>query len=175
MTENTNAGIERWVEETSAFDRVRAVAFALQQPRTASEIAERAHVAEKTARDHLGRLVEMDLLLETDDATPVTYYPDPGYMRYREVRTLAHEHDRDTLTEMAATLKGDIEDWREEFGVDTPAQLRASVARLDVPEHEVYDRQKAAEDWEFTEYRLGLIEDALAGYDRLTARPPATA
>lgn len=174
MTEDTNAGIERWVAETSAFDRVRSVAFALQEPRTASEVAERAHVAEKTARDHLGRLVEMDLLLETDDSTPVTYYPDPGYMRYREVRTLARDHDRDDLTEMAATLTGDIEEWREEYGVDDPSDLRASVARLDVSEHEVYDRQKAAEDWEFTEYRLGLIEDALAGYDRLTAHPPAS-
>lgn len=140
-----------------------------------SEVAERAHVAEQTARDHLARLVEMDLLLEAEDATAVTYYPDPGYMRYREVRTLAREHDRDSLTEMAATLKGDIENWREEFGADSPADLRASVASLDVPEHEMYDRQKAAEDWEFTEYRLGLIEDALAGYDRLTARPQAPA
>jgi hypothetical protein len=37
------------------------------------------------------------------------------------------------------------------------------------------DRQKIAEDWAYTEHRLGLLQDALAQYDRLTARSPATA
>lgn len=175
MTSDSTAGIDHWVAETSAFDRVRSVAFALQRPRTAGEIAESAHVAEKTARGHLQRLVEMDLLLETGEATPVTYYPDPAYMRYREVRTLARDHDREELVDLASTLKADIAAWREQFGVDTPDDLRASVARTDVAADETPERQRAAEDWEFTEYRLGLVEDALAEYERLTARPPASA
>lgn len=174
MSSEETPGIDRWVEETSAFDRVKSVAFALQCPRPAGEIAESAHVAEKTARGHLQRLVGMDLLLESNESTPVTYYPDPAYMRYREVRSLAREHDREELVDLAATLKGDIADWREAFDVDTPDELRASVARPAVSEHEIRDRQRAAEDWEFTAYRLELVEDALAQYDRLTARPPAT-
>lgn len=175
MTADANPGIERWIEETSAFDRVRSVAFAMQQPRTAGQIADSAHVSEKTARGHLQRLVEMDVLLETDDDGPTTYYPDPGYMRYREVRTLAREHDRDELTEIVATLKGDIEGWQDEYDVAGPDELRVTVADADVSEAAVYDRQKIAEDWEYTEHRLELIRDALAQYDRLTARPPATA
>jgi len=175
MSDESNRGTERWIEETSAFDRVRSVAFALQQPRTAGQIAESAHVSEKTARDHLRRLVEMDIMLEETGEGPTTYYPDPAYMRYREVRTLAREHDRDELTDIVATLKRDIEKWREEFDVETPDELRASVADADVSEDAVYERQKIAEDWEYTEHRLGLIKDALAEYDRLTTRPPATA
>lgn len=175
MTADTTPGIERWVEETSAFDRVRSVAFAMQQPRTAGWIADSAHVSEKTARGHLRRLVEMDVLLEDADGGPTTYYPDPGYMRYREVRTLAREHDRDELTEIVATLKGDIEDWQDEYDVEEPDELRVSVADAAVSQAAVYERQKIAEDWEYTEHRLGLIRDALAQYDRLTARPPATA
>jgi predicted ArsR family transcriptional regulator len=175
MSDESNRGTERWLEETSAFDRVRSVAFALQQPQTAGQIAESAHVSEKTARDHLGRLVEMDVMLEETGEGPTTYYPDPAYMRYREVRTLAREHDRDELTDIVATLKRDIEEWRDEFDVETPDELRASVADADVSEEAVYERQKIAEDWEYTEHRLGLIKDALAGYDRLTTRPPATA
>lgn len=175
MTADANPGIERWIEETSAFDRVRSVAFAMQQPRTAGQIADSAHVSEKTARGHLRRLVEMDVLLETAADGPTTYYPDPGYMRYREVRTLAREHDRDELTEIVATLKGDIEGWQDEYDVAGPDALRTSVADADVSEAAVYDRQQIAEDWEYTEHRLGLIRDAFAQYDRLTARPPATA
>ena len=175
MSNESNPGTERWVEETSAFDRVRSVAFALQQPRTAGQIAESAHVSEKTARDHLRRLVEMDVMLEGTGEGPTTYYPDPAYMRYREVRTLAREHDCDELTDIVATLKRDIEEWRDEFDVETPDELRASVADADVSEEAVYERQKIAEDWEYTEHRLGLIKDALDEYDRLTTRPPATA
>lgn len=174
MLDESNPGTERWIEETSAFDRVRSVAFTLQQPRTAGQIAESAHVSEKTARGHLQRLVEMDVMLEETGEGPTTYYPDPAYIRYREVRTLAREHDRDKLTDIVATLKSDIEEWRDEFDVDTPDELWASVADEDVSEQEVYERQKIAEDWEYTEHRLGLIKDALAQYDRLTARPPAT-
>lgn len=174
MLDESNPGTERWIEETSAFDRVRSVAFTLQQPRTAGQIAESAHVSEKTARGHLQRLVEMDVMLEETGEGPTTYYPDPAYIRYREVRTLAREHDRDKLTDIVATLKSDIEEWRDEFDVETPDELWASVADEDVSEQEVYERQKIAEDWEYTEHRLGLIKDALAQYDRLTARPPAT-
>jgi len=174
MTADTNLGIDRWVEETSAFDRVQSVAFALQQPQTAGQIADSAHVSEKTARGHLRRLVEMDILLEDADDGPTTYYPDPGYMRYREVRTLARENDRDELTEMVATLKGDLEDWQDEYDVEDPGELRVSVADADVSQAAVYDRQKIAEDWEYTEHRIDLLKDALAQYGRLTARPPAT-
>lgn len=175
MTPGSDRGTERWIEETSAFDRVRSVAFSLQRPRTAGQIADSAHVADKTARGHLEQLVEMDVLLADEAHGPTTYYPDPGYVRYREVRTLAREHDRDELTEIVATLKGDIEGWQDEYDVETPAELRASVADADVAEAAVYERQRIAEDWEYTEYRLDLIQDALAQYERLTARPPASA
>lgn len=175
MTDGPGRGIERWIDATSAFDRVRSIAFSLQQPQTAGRIAEQAHVSEKTARGHLERLVEMDILLADRENGPTTYYPDPGYMRYREVRTLAREHDRDELVDIVGTLKGDIESWRDRFGVETPDELRASVAEASVPEDEVYERQRIADDWEYTEHRLGLIKDALTQYERLTARPPATA
>ena len=175
MTGGADRGKETWIDETTAFDRVRSVGFTLQQPRTARQIAEDAHVSEKTARSHLQRLVEMDIMLAETGVGPTTYYPDPAYMRYREIRALAREHDRDELTEIVARLKGDIEEWRDEFDVETPDELRASVADADVSKREVYERQRVAEDWVYTEYRLELLKDALAQYDRLTARPPATA
>jgi hypothetical protein len=175
MTDDQPTGVDRWIESTTAFDRVRSVAFALQRPRSAREVSERAHVAEKTARDHLERLAEMDALLKGTDRGPTTYYPDPGYVRFREVRTLAREHDRDELVEQVAALKREIEGWQSEYGVETPAELRASVADVGVPEAEVYERQSIADDWELSEHRLELLREALGQYDRLTARPPANA
>ena len=175
MSDGVVSGTDRWIEETSAFDRVRSVAFSLQHPQTAGQVAESAHVSEKTARGHLQRLAEMDVLLVQTEGSPTTYYPDPGFMRYREVRGLAHEYDRDELVEIVATLKGDIKHWRETFGVETPAELRASVADAEVSEQDVYERQRIVDDWEYTEHRLERIRDALSQYDQLTARPPTTA
>ena len=175
MDGDPNPGIERWIEATSAFDRVRSVAFALQQPESAREVAEQAHVSEKTARDHLERLVEMDAVLKRTDHGPTTYYPDPGYVRYREVRSLAREHDREELVEQVAVIKREIDGWQSEYEVETPAEVRASTADVGVYEAEVYERQSVADDWELSEHRLDLLREALAGYDRLTAQPPANA
>ena len=175
MSSDQPVGIDRWIESTSAFDRVRSVAFSLQRPQSAREIADQAHVAEKTARDHLERLAEMDAVLAQADHGPTTYYPDPGYVRFREIRTLAHEHDRDELVEQVATCKRKIEEWKAEYAIETPAELRASVADPEVPEAVVYERQAIADDWELAEHRLDLLGEALAQYDRLTARPPANA
>lgn len=175
MAGEQNPGIERWIDQTSAFDRVRSVAFTLQRPQTAGQIAESAHVSEKTARSHLTRLVEMDAVLEQDEEGPTTYYPDPGYMRYREIRSLVRDHDRDELIEIVATLKRDIKEWQDEFSAESPDELRASAADIEVTESEVYERQTIAEDWDYTQHRLSLIKDALAQYESLTAQSPATA
>ncbi len=48
--------LETWVETTTAFDRVQSVAVTVDQPHTAPEIAEKAHVAANTARKHLTSL-----------------------------------------------------------------------------------------------------------------------
>ena len=175
MSDDSNPGIEGWVAETSAFDRLRSVAFALQRPQSAGEIADQAHVSEKTARGHLQRLVEMDAMDAWTDGGRTTYYPDPGYVRYREVRSLAREYDRDELVEQVAAIKREIEGWQREYDVDSPTELRASVAGIDVSEAAVYERQQVTEDWELAEHRLDLFGEALNAYDRLTSRPPASA
>jgi hypothetical protein len=90
----------------------------------------------------------VDVLLEESENGRTVYYPDPGYVRYREVRALARDNDRDGLVEIVATLKRDIESWRKEYGVETHEELRASTAETAVTESEVYERQEIAEDWE---------------------------
>ena len=91
------------------------------------------------------------------------------------VRPTTIEADAESLSLSFTVEREDIEKWREELDVETPDELRASVADADVSEEAVYERQKLAEDWEYTEYRLGLIKDALAEYDRLTTGSPTTA
>lgn len=177
--EGTNAstgmsGDAVWKEHTSAFDRVRSVALSLSEPRSASQIANEALVAENTARRHLERLADLHILTTDTTGDAVTYYPDPVYVRTRDLRELVTEHDRDELTELAAALKDDIESWQVEYEVTSPDELRSTAAAKDTSADEAMERRRTASDWELSEYRLSLIEDALSRYDEYSDTRTAT-
>jgi predicted ArsR family transcriptional regulator len=160
-----------WREHTSAFDRVRTVALSLSEPRTAAWIAGEALVAENTARDHLERLVDMRMVQTRASGTGTTYYPDPVYVRTREIRSLVEDHDRDALLELAADLKADIEAWADAYDGTSSDEIRAEAARPDRSEAETRERRRVASDWEHARYRLSLVEDALDRYGEFTGRP----
>lgn len=162
---------EAWRSHTSGFDRVQSVALTVSEPRTASWIADEALVAENTARRHLQRLAQLNVLGADADGGATTYYPDPVYVRTREVRALVDEHDRDGLTALAADLKADIEEWRAKYETGNPDDVRKQAAGSDVSSEEARQRRRAASDWEHARYRLSLVEDALDRYGEFTNRP----
>jgi len=164
-------GDEAWKAHTSGFDRVQSVALTVPEPRTAAWVADEALVAENTARRHLQRLTDLNVLTADAEGGPTTYYPDPVYVRTREVRALVDEHDRDGLTALAADLKADVEAWSEEYDATSPDELRTQAADETVSADETRARRRVASDWEHTRYRLSLVEDALARYDEFTDRP----
>lgn len=97
-------GDAAWKAHTSAFDRVRSVALSISEPRPVAWIAEDALVAENTARRHLERLADLHILSTDTTGDAVTYYPDPVYVRTRDLRELVAEYDRDELAGLAADL-----------------------------------------------------------------------
>jgi predicted ArsR family transcriptional regulator len=169
------SGDAAWKEHASAFDRVRSVALTLSEPRSASWIADEALVAENTARRHLKRLADLHVLTADTTGSAVTYYPDPVYVRTRDLRELVSEYDRDELTELAADLKADIESWQNEYDVTSPDELRSTVAAEGTSANEAMERRHTASDWGLTAYRLSLIEDALSRYDEYSDSRTAVA
>lgn len=168
-------GEAAWTEHTTAFDRVRSIALSLSEPRSAAWIADEALVAENTARRHLERLADLHVLTTDTTGSAVLYYPDPVYVRTRDLRELVTEHDRDELTELAADLKADVESWQDEYDVTSPDELRSTAAAGGVSADEAIERRRTASDWELTAYRLSLIEDALTRYDEYRDTRTATA
>ena len=160
-----------WQEHASAFDRVRAVVMAAAAPQPAGWIAERARVAESTARDHLDRLVDMGIVGVTETNQTTQYAPDPGYVRFREIRELTSSYDRAELSEFVVDLKESISDLREEYDVATPSELRAVAAEPDVSATDAREMHRAAADWEHYTYRLSLLEDAINRYNEYTESP----
>jgi len=163
----SDPGVEAWVEHTSAFDRVRSVAGALSEPRPASLIAAEAAVSENTARGHLDRLVELNVLVEVGGEGATRYAPDPLHARLATLRELVAEHDHDGLVALKADLQTEIEEWRAAYGVDSPTELRERAAEADSAA-ETTEIRRTASDWELVTYRLGIVDDAIENYAAYT-------
>lgn len=157
-------GIEAWKEHTSAFDRIRSVADTVSTPRPASYIASEAHVAENTARNHLERLVEMNVLLKSIDEGATTYSPDPLHTRMQTLRDLLDTHDHDDLIRLKTDLQERIETWQDEYEVRSPDELREHAAKTDGPA-ETREIVQTASDWDLVLYRLSIVEDAIENYE----------
>lgn len=160
-------GAKAWKEHTSAFDRVRSVTETASQPRSASEIADEALVAENTARTHLARLTDMHVLVEFDRDGTSLYTLDPLYQRAQTIRELLNEYDHDGLIELKEELLEQIAGWEAEFDVTSPQGLRERAAKA---EHADQTRtiRTAASDWELVVYRLSIVEDAIENYTTYT-------
>lgn len=162
MTEQT-PGVEAWKEHTTAFDRVQSVVTTVSKPRPASYIADEAHVAENTARDHLERLVNLNVLLKTERDDGALYSPDPLHTRIQTLRDLLEEHDREGLIDLKIELQSQIEDWKADYSADSPDDLRARTAETDTAS-QTRELKKTASDWELARYRLSVLEDAIDNY-----------
>lgn len=160
-------GVEAWKEHTTAFDRVQSVATTVSEPRPVSYIAAEAHVAENTARDHLERLVNLNVLLKTELDDGALYSPDPLHTRIQTLRDLLEEHDRDGLIDLKIELQSTIEDWETDYSVDSPDELRTRAAETDTAS-QTRNLKKTASDWELALYRLSVLEDAIENYATYT-------
>lgn len=159
---------DEWAERLSAAERVRAVAETVSEPRTANWIAEEAEVAHGTATKYLEQLVEDGRLVAETAGDQTSYRPDPVGQYLVEMRELYEQHGPD---ELAASLEGmndEIRGWREEYGVESPNELRASIGDADETGGE---RRRIAREWERLAYRRRLVEDALRLHDRFPGEP----
>jgi hypothetical protein len=170
MPDETHAdgtGIDAWKAHTSAFDRIQSVATTVSQPRSAAQIAADAQVAENTARDHLDRLVGLNVLLTHDQKGTTLYAPDPLQTRMQTLRDLLDTHDHDGLIQLKAELQDRIDAWRDEYAAESPDELRERAAETD---DAVQTRaiRHTAQDWELVQYRLGVVEDVIRNYGTYT-------
>ncbi len=119
-------------------ERVLDVALQLRDPTTVADIAKRADCNTETARDYLGWFAEMGIVRE-HSGRPVRYERNRSYLRWRrieKIRTTLTEEE--VVAELKETLSA-IDDYREEFGVDSPDD----VSLLDTE-----DATKLEERWE---------------------------
>lgn len=151
---------------TAKLDGIREVAMTIREPRNAAEIADTAGVARNTAEKYLKQLVVADKLATIQRGRETCYYPDPVTQYFDQIRDLVEAHQKDELTAELGAIRDDIDDWKDEYDIESADDLRTTVGD-DLPASERRQRRQDAEDWEYYEHQATLIKHAIQLYDTI--------
>jgi len=152
--------------QTTGEDRVRMVARQVSEPRTANWIATEADWSHEPTSRVLNRLAEDGVLHRDDGGTHTTYYPDTRRQAMQEAMRLRDgEYTVEELTDRLTEMKSQIREWEDRFGVDSPNQLRGTLAETGVGADEEDRRREIAREWEHLADRLPVVKAALQEYD----------
>lgn len=158
----------RWPENDDAAARVRHVALTRTEPRNAGWIADEADVSRDTAVKYLERMVERGDLEAVETSGGTSYRPDSVTQFLREVRQLAEEHTLDELTRELDAIGDEIDAWKDEYGVESLAQLRRSVGSDDLTAADRRERLDVIAEWEYDVEVRESIRLAISLKDSLT-------
>lgn len=167
--DGTNDDADRLTRHTTGEDRVRMVARQLSEPRTVNWIASEADWSHEPTKRVLERLVDDGVLLRNDEGPHATYRPDYRQQAMREATLLRDDADSvEELTDRLGNMKSKIRGWQEEFEVESPNQLRATVAQTDLDPDEESRRRDIAREWEHLERRIEIVGFAVREWEFLT-------
>ncbi|MEF8781239.1 MAG: hypothetical protein V5A46_11230 [Haloferacaceae archaeon] len=158
-------------DRTTGEDRVRMVARQLSEPRTANWIASEAGWSHEPTKRVLERLVDDGVLYRDEGGTLTTYYPDYRRQAMQEAMRLRDgEHTVEDLTDRLANMKARIRAWEDEFGVESPNQLRGTIADEALDADEETHRREIAREWEKLRRRIRIVGFAVREWDFLAPR-----
>jgi DNA-binding transcriptional ArsR family regulator len=152
------AVIEEWKEDTTAFDRITTVIDATAEPAFAREIAERAAVAEPTARRHLKSLAEVGRVTAVSADGGTKYKRSPSTLAMRRISGLHATYSKAELQDAIADLREKLAALRDEHGVSDADDL---ATELELGDDDWTDISR----WRELEENLDIAKAALNLYD----------
>lgn len=154
--------------QTTGADRVRMVARQLSSPQTTNWIASEAEWSHEPTKRVLERLVDDGVLRRDESGAHTTYVPDYRQQAMREAVRLRDEaRTVEELTGRLADMNAQVRDWQDEFAVESPNQLRATLAEGDFDPDEEERRREVARRWEQLEGRIEIVGFAVREWDFL--------
>jgi DNA-binding transcriptional regulator GbsR (MarR family) len=139
---------ERPFEEEDTKQRVYGAVLHARDPMTATEIAEEADCSAESARKHLSFYADLGIVIR-HEGRPVRYQRNDDYFEWRRVNELARENTVDELQSRVSELTDRIEEYRDEYGADSPADvdvLEFDAERVDDVYVELGDWATAVEE-----------------------------
>ncbi|MEF8825960.1 MAG: hypothetical protein V5A27_06425 [Halapricum sp.] len=169
MSEHSSAADSGLMEQqTTGEDRVRMVARQLSDPQTANWIASEAEWSHEPTRRVLERLVDDGVLRRDDSGTHTTYYPDYRRQAMQEAMRLRDsDHTVDDVTDRLADMNSRIRAWEDEFDVESPNELRATLADEALDPDEESRRRDIAREWDHLQGRIQIVGFAIREWDFL--------
>lgn len=144
------------------------VAHQLSEPRTANWIASEAEWSHGPTKRVLERLVDDGILRRDDSGTHTTYYPDYRRQAIQEAMRLRDSgRTIEELTDRLAEMKAQVREWENEFEVESPNHLRATLAEEDLDPEQEDRRREIARDWERLQRRIRIVGFAIREWDFL--------
>jgi DNA-binding Lrp family transcriptional regulator len=168
MTEDESDSKSLMNRQTTGEDRVRMVARQLSEPRTANWIASEAGWSHEPTKRVLQRLVDDGILHRDESGTHTTYYPDYRRQAMEEAMRLRDNGQTvEELTDRLAEMKAQIRDWEDTFDVESPNQLRGTLADEILDSEEEDQRREIAREWEHLQRRIRIVGFAIREWDFL--------
>lgn len=154
----TEAAIEDWKAETTAFDRVTTVVDTTTEPKFAREIAERAAVAEPTARRHLKSLAEAGRVATIPADGGTKYKRSPSMLAMRRIAGLHAHYSKQELQAAIADLREELAALREKHGVADADDLATELESGDDAWTDVTRLRELAENLDVAKAALHLYD-----------------
>lgn len=149
---------EEWIEETTPFERVYEIIRTTYNPASAGEIADRARVSATTARKHLRTLESAGEVTTSQDGQTTCYRRSETAIVTEHAQSLLAELSPEEIASGIADMKAQIQEWREEYGVDSPEELARERDVDDVDS----DYGALLREWQTTRRNLALAQATLA-------------
>ena len=172
MTGGESSSEDPMERQSTGEDRVRMVARQVSEPRTANWIASEADWSHGATKRVLERLVDDGILHRNDTGPHTTYFPDYRRQAITEaIRLRDSDHTVEDLTQRLIEMNTQIRGWEDEFDVESPNQLRRTIAdqELDVTGED--RRREIAREWEQLQRRIEIVGFAIREWNFLA---PAT-
>lgn len=169
MADQSSSPSGRRDRQTTGEDRVRMVARQLSEPRTVNWIASEAGYSHGPTERILERLVEDGVLHRNDEGAHTTYLPDHRRQAMQEAMRLRDSgRSVEALTDRLAEMRAQIHDWETTFAVESPNQLRATIAESGVDAEAAERRREIAREWEHLQRRIEIVGFAIREWEFLS-------
>jgi len=149
---------EEWKQDTTGFDRITTVIDATAEPAFAREIAERAAVAEPTARRHLKSLADVGRVTAVSADGGTKYKRSPSTLAMRRISGLHATYSKAELQDAIEDLREKLARLRDTHGVSDADDL---ATELDLGDDDWTDVSR----WRELEENLDIAKAALNLYD----------
>lgn len=171
MTEDESISGSLMDRQTTGEDRVRMIAQQLSEPRTANWIASEADWSHEPTKRVLRRLVDDSILYRDESGTHTTYYPDYRRQAIQEaIRLRDSDHTVEDLTDRLTDMRAQIRDWKDEFDVESPNQLRGTLTDKILDADEEDRRREIAREWEHLQWRIEIVGFTIREWDFLAPK-----